>query len=123
MILASEIPVCWRDHGNFFSYLRLDVLLRQLCLLPFRGFLDYNFFTFPVFPIGLSSRSEELLKELTIILGRLPEKPNDSVTLFDIFCSIFQVGKAAQLESSSCWHGIGHIEMQVEMLTAQIRCC
>jgi hypothetical protein len=57
------------------------------------------------------------------ILGRLLEKPNDSVTLFDIFCSIFQIGKAAQLEASSCWHGTGHIEMQVEMLTAQIRCC
>ncbi len=46
LFLASEISVCWRDHGNFFSYLRLDVLLRhliivlfaQLCLLPFRGF-------------------------------------------------------------------------------------
>jgi hypothetical protein len=63
------------------------------------------------------------LKELTIIPGRLLEKPNDSVTLFDIFCSIFQIGKAAQLQASSCWHGTGHIEMQEEMLTAQIRCC
>jgi hypothetical protein len=26
LILASKIPVCRRDHGNFFSYLRLDVV-------------------------------------------------------------------------------------------------
>jgi hypothetical protein len=54
------------ERSREFLQLLADVLLRisylcflQLCLLPFRGFLDYNFLTFLVFLIGLSSRSEE----------------------------------------------------------------
>ncbi len=35
LFLASEIPVYRRDHGNFLSYLRLDVLLRHLIIVLF----------------------------------------------------------------------------------------
>jgi hypothetical protein len=66
LILASEILVCWRDHKNFFSYLRLDVLLRHLIIVLFTTLFTSvpwlfrnSFLTFPVFPIGLSSRLEE----------------------------------------------------------------
>jgi hypothetical protein len=41
LILASEIPVCRRDHGNFFSYLRLDVLLRHLISVLFTALFTF----------------------------------------------------------------------------------
>jgi hypothetical protein len=74
LFLASEIPVCRRDHGNFLSYLRLDVLLRHLIIVLFAAvftsvpwlFRLYFFLLFQFFRLAWA-RDQRTFFESTVV--------------------------------------------------------